>query len=393
MYSIRTLNTTVQSVRQLLAAAATSASAAAAEQKTPAALVIVFHQQRTFPQTRWQSSAAAPAVASFKALQQKQGKVLSSSAPSNASVGAKGRTLPPYMVFRYCQQNSATGGTGGHTSMQSHSTIAWDMNQAAAAGAGSFTAEMTKVDSIATRPLVLLFGWMLSKNSHLEKYRQFWTSRGYDILTVQTSPFDLLLPSLGGRKVAQNVFNFLTRELVPRYDEVLVHAFSVGGYQLGELLQRLYEGIERGEPEAEQLYRSMKGWLIDSVVFAEDAAPGLSRAITLNPVVQPVLEKSIATFLSATSRFTFARYKLVEANIIDNRREVPAMLLFSKDDVVSNFRSNYAVVDSWQRKGIPTKAQCWDRSSHVLHYKEHPEEYEQAVDGFIRRLDITKAYK
>ncbi len=234
---------------------------------------------------------------------------------------------------------------------------------------------------------------MLSKNSHLEKYRQFWTSRGYDILTVQTSPFDLLLPSLGGRKVAQNVFNFLTRELVPRYDEVLVHAFSVGGYQLGELLQRLYEGIERGEPEAEQLYRSMKGWLIDSVVFAEDAAPGLSRAITLNPVVQPVLEKSIATFLSATSRFTFARYKLVEANIIDNRREVPAMLLFSKDDVVSNFRSNYAVVDSWERKGIPTKAQCWDRSSHVLHYKEHPEEYEQAVDGFIRRLDITKAYK
>ena len=150
MYSIRTLNTTVQSVRQLLAAAATSASAAAAEQKTPAALVIVFHQhqQRTFPQTRWQSSAAAPAVASFKALQQKQGKVLSSSAPSNASVGAKGRTLPPYMVFRYCQQNSATGGTGGHTSMQSHSTIAWDMNQAAAAGAGSFTAEMTKVSDL-----------------------------------------------------------------------------------------------------------------------------------------------------------------------------------------------------------------------------------------------------
>ena len=156
MYSIRTLNTTVQSVRQLLAAAATSASAAAAEQKTPAALVIVFHQhqQRTFPQTRWQSSAAAasaPAVASFKALQQKQGKVLSSSAPSNASVGAKGRTLPPYMVFRYCQQNSATGGTGGHTSMQSHSTIAWDMNQAAAAGAGSFTAEMTKVINLQKR--------------------------------------------------------------------------------------------------------------------------------------------------------------------------------------------------------------------------------------------------
>lgn len=231
---------------------------------------------------------------------------------------------------------------------------------------------------------------MLSKNSHLEKYRHFWTSRGYDILTVQTSPIDLLLPSVGGRKVAQNVFNFL-KELSPRYDEILVHAFSVGGYQLGELLQRLYEGLERGEPEAERLFTSMKGWLIDSVVFAEDAAPGLSRAITLHPLGQPLLEKSIATFLKATSSFTFSRYKLVEENIIGNRRRTPAMLLFSKDDVVSNYKSNFEVVEGWERKGIPTQAVCWEQSSHVLHYKEHPEEYESAVDNFIKRLDITKA--
>ena len=131
--------------------------------------------------------------------------------------------------------------------------------------------------------------------------------------------------------------------------------------------------------------------MIDSVVFAEDAAPGLSRAITLNPIGQPILEKSIQTFLNATRSFTFNRYKLVESNIIQNRSGIPGMMLFSKDDVVSSVESNFKVVDLWKQRGLAARAQCWDKSAHVLHYKEHPEEYARAVDEFVQHMNITKA--
>lgn len=126
--------------------------------------------------------------------------------------------------------------------------------------------------STASRPLVLLFAWMLSKNVHIEKYRQFWIARGYDILTVQTSPAALLMPSIGGAKIAETVFRYLATA-TPRYDQVLVHAFSVGGYQLCELLYRLSNGVAAGDAQAKTVFSSLKALIIDSCVFAEDAAP------------------------------------------------------------------------------------------------------------------------
>lgn len=133
MYSVRTLTGSSSLIAQSLRLLAPSDQRALA--------VAILFTQKSFPtQKRWQSSATSAAV-SFKVLQQKQGKVLSSSAPAGASVGAKGRTLPPYMVFRYCQQSGS--GQQRHNSVQSHSTVAWDMSHHA--GSTTVDAEMTKV--------------------------------------------------------------------------------------------------------------------------------------------------------------------------------------------------------------------------------------------------------
>jgi len=213
------------------------------------------------------------------------------------------------MVFRH----ATTAGGQHHQMTAGHSTLAFDSSE---------LIYTTAVDTTATRPLVLLFAWMLSKNSHIDKYREFWTKRGYDILTLQTSPLDLLLPTLGGTRNAQNVFDYLSA-ITPRYDEVLVHAFSVGGYQLSEFLARMSKGCSRGEPEAIQLYQSLKGFIVDSCVFADDCAPGLSRAITRNRIVQPVVEAAIANFLKITKPFTYDQYCMVQSHLFYNEMRIP----------------------------------------------------------------------
>lgn len=180
-------------------------------------------------------------------------------------------------------------------------------------------------NSTAVRPLILLFAWMQSKEQHIEKYREFWFERGYDVLSVRTLPQHLLLPGIGGRNNAVSVFNFLST-ISPKYDEVLVHAFSVGGYQLSEYLHLLTEQCQKGDKAANRLYHSIKGFIVDSCVFAEECPPGLSRAITTHPIWQPILEKSIRNFLKLTKSFTMNRYIKVSQIIFNNERLIPGML-------------------------------------------------------------------
>lgn len=206
-----------------------------------------------------------------------------------------------------------------------HSTLAGALDYvppSASVEAAAFGGTKAEAMTTATRPLVLLFAWMLSKNEHIEKYRTFWTGRGYDILTVQTPPFDLLFPAIGGAKISEQVFRWLASNS-PRYDQVLVHAFSVGGYQLSEVLYRLSNGVAAGDPEAKAVFSSLKGLIIDSCVFAEDAAPGLSRAITHHPFWQPLLEASMDGFFWLTKPYTIDRYLEVSSHLFGNEMKIP----------------------------------------------------------------------
>lgn len=209
--------------------------------------------------------------------------------------------LPPNIKFSYCPPQYLTDVSRKH--FQVENAVAQTM-------------------TVAERPLVLLFAWMLSKDKHIEKYRQFWYQRGFDVLTVRTAPLDLLLPTIGGAKIARILVEYL-RSLRPRYDEIIVHAFSVGGYQLCELLCKMERSIADGDEKVAQLSSSFRGWIIDSCVFANDCAPGLSRAITTNPIIQPAIEKSIQTWLKTTKSFTLNRYFEVQNYLSTNRRQVP----------------------------------------------------------------------
>ena len=227
-------------------------------------------------------------------------------------------SLPSNMVYRQTHQHS----TAGHSTLAAHDAhIILESHS------------QSKITSTASRPLVLLFAWMLSKNEHIEKYRHFWTCRGYDILTLQTSPFDLLLPKIGGRRNAVNVYNFLSR-IQPRYDQVLVHAFSVGGYQLCEFMDHMSEGCKKGDPTAIKLYQSLKGLIIDSCVFADDCPPGLSRAITHNPILQPLIERGIDNFLNVTRSFTLDQYHRVQNHLFKNEMNIPGIIKCKKANIL-----------------------------------------------------------
>ena len=42
--------------------------------------------------------------------------------------------------------------------------------------------------------------------------------------------------------------------------------------------------------------------------------------------------------------------------------------------------------------GYDIQVKCWDVSAHVLHYREHTEEYEQELDTFLKDLKLKNCY-
>ncbi|CAG2122179.1 unnamed protein product, partial [Medioppia subpectinata] len=231
------------------------------------------------------------------------------------------------------------------------------------------------------RPLTIIFSWMLAKDKHVEKYRQLWYKRGFDVLTVRTSPFDLLVPPLGGQVVAKNVVKGMA-QLYSQYNEIVVHTFSVGGYQLGLTLNEL-----TSHEENKPLLNQIKGIVFDSMVFTDDCAPGLSRAVTLNPVVQPAIEASITLFLKSFKNIV-KYYDTCERMYFHPALKYNGLFFYSRDDVVSSVKSNEKVIDTWTRGGHNVRHKCWDRSTHVLHYRDHKTEYEHELDTFIKSLNL-----
>jgi hypothetical protein len=113
------------------------------------------------------------------------------------------------------------------------------------------------------RPLLVLFAWLFAKDRHLDKYRNLYLERGFDVLTVKIAVSDFLIPSRGSQVVAQNIVDFLKNN-DSQYPTFIFHAFSVGAYQMGEVFVRLKK--DENKPILGKTQQSLKGLV--SILFA-----------------------------------------------------------------------------------------------------------------------------
>ena len=160
------------------------------------------------------------------------------------------------------------------------------------------------------KPLTVIFGWINAKNKNLDKFRQLWNEKGFDVLIVRTSILDTLFPPIGSQIVAQNVVKVLS-DLNSKYDEIVIHAFSVGGYQFGEVLVQLTQ-----HEKYANVLNSFNGFIMDSIVYSKDRAPGISRTLTTNPILQPMVERITELFFSLFQFLIVKHYNKSEQIIV-----------------------------------------------------------------------------
>ena len=247
---------------------------------------------------------------------------------------------------------------------------------------------------LRSRPLVVLLTWLAAQDKHIDKYSNLYLQKGFDVLTVKTNPLELLFPSMGARKIAQNCVTALQTELT-QYPSVVIHAFSVGAYQFGEILLEIREQHKRQQQTKDKssdkqmaLEDRIKGIVFDSVVPIEEIPNGVSRSITGNPFLYKLIKSMIDSHLKIFDKVATKYYRASSQVVWNNYMRVPALVLVSQNDLIGTASANQRLTKVWRDLGIDVTFKCWEKSGHVQHLPKHPVEYEDLIDRFLDKVNV-----
>ncbi|GFN76143.1 transmembrane protein 53-like protein [Plakobranchus ocellatus] len=234
------------------------------------------------------------------------------------------------------------------------------------------------------RPLILLFGWMLAKQRHLDKYGNLYHSKGFDVLSLKMRPAQVLIPQRAQATVEQLLKLLLTPELRSR--PIMIHGFSVGGYMYGEYLVKL----EQHAKVYADIRDRMVGQIFDSPVDFEGVPSGFATVLTKNSVARKVIQQSLEAYLRLFEKSITSHYINASKAFHRNSLKLPSLMLYSRSDPIGVDRNIENVMKIWKQMGIPVMSRCWQSSPHVSHFHRHPDEYVEAVLKFLDFVGLSK---
>lgn len=217
---------------------------------------------------------------------------------------------------------------------------------------GANSAQRQKSSSSANASatkLVVLFSYMLSKEKHIEKYRHIYHKHGFDVLTITTSPMQFFFPAFGAQKVAYKLLSYLDAN-VTKYPSMLVHAFSVGGYQYSELLSQIKS--RNSDLKSDPVASSIKATIFDSPCDVDSVPYGLSHTVAGDTIWAKIFQ-----FMLLFTRFIFypvsTRYHSMGAQVFSNTPLLcPSLFFASETDKMANINVIRSVIDIWTKKGV-----------------------------------------
>lgn len=265
-------------------------------------------------------------------------------------------------------------------------------NSAASAAGQPVTLHQPVTQSQQGRPLVVMLAWLMAREKYLEKYRSIYFQHGFDVLTVKTSPLELMLPRHGSQQVAKHLLDFL-RSKVPTYPNVVIHGFSVGAYQFAEMLVLLEKGLfgkDGVDSSCEIVKNSIKGMVFDSAVGISGAPHGVAVSLVGKNLLSEALERLIRGYLALMYPIATKYHIKAEKTFLNTPLRCPAMLLVGHDDKLGNPTKNMEMRDRWKELGLDVTWKSWPNTQHVAHFQRHPEEYTDIIASFLRKLHLNR---
>ncbi|KAJ4744826.1 alpha/beta-Hydrolases superfamily protein [Rhynchospora pubera] len=272
--------------------------------------------------------------------------------------------------------------------------------------------------SIKSKAVVVLLGWLGSKQRHLKKYAEWYTSKGYHVITFTFPMSDVVSYRVGGK--AERDLELLASHLANWVEEeggsLVFHTFSNTGWlAYGGILEKL----RKKDPSS---IDKIKGCIVDSApVDAPDPqvwASGFSAAflkknsvasrgslpvpkekrtdvlvvsesgsgLDLKPAFHEaallgVLEKFFDVILNIPS--INRRLSDILDVLSSNQPKCPQLYIYSSADRVIPAKSVESFIEKQRKAGHSVRSCDFVSSPHVDHYRNHPALYTTQLTQFL----------
>lgn len=281
--------------------------------------------------------------------------------------------------------------------------------------------QLSSPESSQPPPLVLLFAWAIAKERHLEKFRNFWLSRSFDVLTVRTPFWELAFPGSVAPGNAHQVINFLASQIedLPKR-KIIAQGCSLGAYSLTTFVDQLRKlqklnkpdsssqrveedsvtsknNTEKSASTATQIESAIAGVIFDSPGVWKALHIGASHVIFERPLARVILRNAIYAYYRSNRKLLWDRLQRIGRLQAEHPLRVPLLVLYSRDDEIVSADLVDELIEEWKQLGssregeskcFTVHSKCWERSEHVTHLRNFPEEYGAEVDRFRAFLGI-----
>ena len=189
-----------------------------------------------------------------------------------------------------------------------------------------------------------------------------------------------------------------------------MHGFSIGAFIYTQLQLLLQEEQKRQQLQQEQqqlqpdlgralqeqmncqrdvpdLGQRLTGLVLDSPAYMDGMCYGIAHSLTKNPAAAALIKKSLLLYLAAFPKSVTFHYQESHRMFHDNT--IPTLILYSPSDLISSAVTSENYVKEWLQKGFPAFTCKFHDSTHVGHFRQHPEAYREAVDVFLDKLEMA----
>ncbi|KAI7741740.1 hypothetical protein M8C21_000584 [Ambrosia artemisiifolia] len=256
-----------------------------------------------------------------------------------------------------------------------------------------------------SKMVVVLLGWLGAKQKHLKKYADWYTSKGFHVVTFTFPMADVLSYQVGGK--AEQHVELLANHLAEWLEEedgknLVFHTFSNTGWLIYGAM------LEKFQSQDHTLMERIKGCIVDSApVAAPDPqvwASGFSAALlkknsiaakgyrnTDDIVAKPtmsetallaILEKFFDVILNLPT--VHQRLSNVLVQLKSGQPSCPQLYIYSSADKVIPAGSVESFIEVQQRMGRVVRSCNFKSTPHVDHFRHEPELYTTQLSQFLK---------
>lgn len=232
------------------------------------------------------------------------------------------------------------------------------------------------------RKLVVLMTWLGAEERHINKYRQFYLERGFDVLNVNTTSIDILVPRYFTKRNAADCVRFLTNS---NYDRIFYHGFSVGGFMFGQVI---LEMMNQKQDVRDRLCDSIRGIVLDSVVVLADFQAGVANSFTENKFIAKFLEYLIGFYKRVAGNIATVYFQEVQDFVFSGPLNRPSLHVYSKGDPIIDHRNAQRLADCWIHAGIELERLVVEDAGHVQIFRKYHDDYVIRLEKLLKRVQM-----